>query len=427
MVTKSTNERRGFFAALREYFRRDKVVVTTTTDGGYPADGPRYGKTSLLFADSASTALQVATVYRCVDILSSAVASLSLRYQKRAPGGIFVDDETSRMNYLLSVQPCDFYNAVDFWAQAVRLMLLAGEAYILPIWSRTEIGEPDAFILLDRYTVNYDDVNRIYTVSDLANGVSGVFQESDIIHLKGMSLDGRHGLSVLSFARLTLGVAATGDNETLNRFANGGNIRGIVSNDTSVRGFGEYQDSELKKTAVDLDSRFQSGERIVNLPGQAKFDQISLSSVDMEFLNTRKFTVREICRFFGVPPSFVFDDTSNNYKSAEMANVAFMSQTLNPLLVRIEAELLRKLVAPHRWRKYRFVFDRRGLYAADLETLADYQTKTIASGVYTINDWRRYENKPEVEGGDRILVSANLKALDELTNPKPIQNEEKSE
>ena len=39
-----------------------------------------------------------------------------------------------------------------------------------------------------------------------------------------------------------------------------------------------------------------------------------------------------IRRFFGVPPSFVFDDTSNNYKSAEMANVAFLSNTLEPLV-----------------------------------------------------------------------------------------------
>lgn len=54
----------------------------------------------------------------------------------------------------------------------------------------------------------------------------------------------------------------------------------------------------------------------------------------MQFLESRKFTVRELCRFFGVHPSFVFDDTSNNYKSAEMANVAFLSNTLNPYSVR---------------------------------------------------------------------------------------------
>ena len=194
-------------------------------------------------------------------------------------------------------------------------------------------------------------------------------------------------------------------------------MRGIVGNDTSVRGFGEYQDSQLEKTATNLDDRFRNGERIVSLPGQVQFTPLSLSSTDMQFLDTRKFSVREICRFFGVHPSFVFDDTSNNYKSAEMANVAFLSNTLNPLLRKIEVELHRKLVAPSLCCKRKFQFDRRGLYACDLDSRVKYQTATIAAGIYTVNEWRREENKAPVEGGDTVLVSANLKGIAEAGKP----------
>jgi HK97 family phage portal protein len=222
-------------------------------------------------------------------------------------------------------------------------------------------------------------------------------------------------VSVLTYARLTSRIATTGDNETLNRFANGGNVRGIVSNDNSVRGFGEYQDEQLTKAAEDIDSRFQSGERIVSLPGQVDFKQLSLSSTDMQFLESRKFTVREICRFFGVHPSFVFDDTSNNYKSAEMANVAFLNNTLNPILRKIECELLRKLVAPSLAGKRKFEFLRRSLYACDLESLAKYWNQLIGCGLRTVNELRHEEDMPEVEGGDVVLVSANLKPIDELT------------
>ena len=148
----------------------------------------------------------------------------------------------------------------------------------------------------------------------------------------------------------------------------------------------------------------------------------------MQFLETRKFSVRDICRFFGVHPSFVFDDTSNNYKSAEMANVAFLSNTLNPLLRKIEVELHRKLVAPSLCCKRRFQFDRRGLYACDLDSRIKYQAQTIAAGIYTVNDWRKEENKPAVEGGDTVLVSANLKGINESSataapagNNKPVE------
>jgi len=295
--------------------------------------------------------------------------------------------------------------------------------------------EVDRLALCGRGTVSHDIENDIYTVTDETNAIFGTFSEDEIIHIKGMSIDGKNGVSVLTYARLTSNIAATGDTETLKRFANGGNVRGIVSNDTSVRGFGEYQDAELAKTAQNVDEHFQQGERIVSLPGQIKFDQISLSSTDMQFLESRKFTVREICRFFGVHPSFVFDDTSNNYKSAEMANVAFLNNTLNPILRKIETELLRKLVAPTLATKRKFEFNRQSLYACDLESRSKYWQQVIATGLYTINELRREENKPDVEGGDVVLASANLKSVTELAMgkgnqapaPKPIKKKESQE
>lgn len=399
-------------AIWSKIFRRKAKRENTSSN----SSAPRTGATSIFVAGNSYQALQISTVYRCVQILGGSVASLPLRQLKLSHDGTFREDVSSRLAYLLRVQPNARYNAFDFWNQVVQQMCFDGEAVIVPMWSRTSLGEVDSFELCAPGTVSYDETADIYHISDFSNGISGDFRDDEIIHIKGMSIDGKYCISVLSFARLTLSIAGTGDEETLERFANGGGVKGIIGNDNSVRGFGEYQDDELSQTAEDLDSDFRAGKRIVSLPGQAQFHQLSMSSVDMEFLASRKFSVREICRFFGVPPTFVFDDTSNNYKSAEMANVAFLSQTLNPILTKIEQELLRKLVPASRAHRFRFDFDRRGLYTTDLAGKADYQTKTIASGVYTINDWRKYENMPEVDGGDRVLVSANLKPLNELLN-----------
>ena len=331
----------------------------------------------------------------------------------RRRGNIFAEDTASALHYLLTVQPCPAMSAVDFWRQAIQYVLLKGNAYIVPVYDMFTM-EVRHFALVNPSSVCHDTLNDTYTICDVSAGISGVYDEADVIHLKNYTSDGKRGISTLEFARMSLNIAATGDAETLNRFANGGNVRGIVSNDTSVRGFGEYQDTELEKTATDLDDRFRSGARIVSLPGQVQFSPISLSSTDMQFLESRKFTVRDICRFFGVHPSFVFDDTSNNYKSAEMANVAFLSNTLNPLLRKIETELHRKLVPRSLCCKRKFQFDRRGLYACDLDSRVKYQTQTIAAGIYTVNEWRIEENKPAVDGGDAVLVSANLRGIDEI-------------
>lgn len=374
---------------------------------------PRVGGAAMLYP-SGSSPLHVATVYRCVDLLANSVANLRLQYMRRK-GEIFVEDTNSRLHYLLTVQPDTYLSAFDFWRQVVTYMLLKGNAYIVPVYD-TLTMEIARLALVDPSCVAHDTVHDTYTITDMNAGISGTFDEGEVIHLKNYTRDGKIGISTITYAATTLSIASTGNAETLSRFENGGNVRGIVSNDTSVRGFGEYQDDQLEETAKDLDGKFRTGQRIVSVPGQVLFSPLSLSSTDMQFLETRKFTVREICRFFGVHPSFVYDDTSNNYKSAEMANVAFLSNTLNPILRKIENELHRKLVAPTLCCKRRFEFDRRDLYACDLDSRVKYQASTIAAGIYTVNEWRRAENKEPIKGGDLVLVSANLKSIDEVAN-----------
>ena len=400
------------------WFSREETIVETGTDEQSTApDTPRTGGYSYweLLAGGNSTALSIATVYRCVNLLADSVAVLPCQFMRQKDGR-FVIDTNSRLHYLLNVQPDFTLSAFDFWRLVVQRLLMDGNAYIVPIYNTATL-EIDRLALCGRATVTHDTTNDTYTVTDADNGIYGV-------HIKGMSVDGKHGVSVLTYARLTSNIATTGDAETLKRFANGGNVRGIISNDNSVRGFGEYQDEELEKTAVDVDGRFQAGQHIVSLPGQVQFTQMSMSSVDMQFLESRKFTVREICRFFGVHPSFVFDDTSNNYKSAEMANVAFLNNTLNPILRKIEAELLRKLVAPTLATKRKFEFNRQSLYACDLESRGKYWKQVIETGLYTVNELRREENKPDVEGGDTVLVSANLKSITNLAaEGEPTQTE----
>lgn len=396
----------SFWQHIVSYFRREAGSSEPSAAGRARTGG------TPLFVYGDNAAMRVATVFRCVKLLSESIANLPLQYQKRK-GDIFQAVNNPRLEYVLNIQPDVALNAFDFWRQVGQELLLDGNAYIVPMYNLASM-ELDRLALCGRGTVSHDTINDTYTVSDLNNGISGVYTEDEIIHIKGLTLrDSKQGVSVLTYARLTTGIAATGDQETQNRFANGGNVRGIVSNDRSVRGFGEYQDKELAKTAESIDARFQSGEKIVSLPGQVEFKPLSLSSTDMQFLESRKFTVIEICRFFSVPPSFVYADTSNNYKSVEQADVDFLSHTLNPMLRNIEIELRRKLVAPGLSHKYRFKFDRNELFASDLNGMMNYRTKLLQMGA-TINEVRRMFDLPPVDGGDVALVSANLRGINEL-------------
>lgn len=198
-------------------------------------------------------------------------------------------------------------------------------------------------------------------------------------------------------------------------------MRGLVCGTGDFAGTGYTANGEIEKTAQDLDADFNvSGRRIVSVPEPLQFTQLSMSSADLQFLESRKFEVLEICRFFGVHPSFVFSDTSSNYKSAENANTAFLAQTLNPMLRMIENEFQRKLCG---WRLHglaKFEFDRSALYASDPESRARYEAQQLGNGTRTVNELRAADNRPPVEGGDKPLVSANLRTIDEInTNDTP--------
>ncbi|MCH3980507.1 MAG: phage portal protein [Prevotella sp.] len=404
------SKNRSIFSIL---FSRD----SSSTDGG--ASLARLGKIESIYDMSNNGAMQIATVYRCVRLLSDSVASLPMRLMK-LKDGVFVDDYNNPLYYLLTVQPMPGKSAFDFWAELVQQILLRGNAYVVPVYDPASLSI-DKLVLIRPGKCTVDTTGTLYHISDNENGIMGDYPETEVLHFMNTSLNGITGLSVLDFARTTLNIADSGDKETLSRFRNGGNVRGIIYNDNSIVGVGEYQDAELGKQARTLDEKLngingEGQQHIVAMNGDVKFTQLSMTSADMQFLESRKFTVRDICRFFGVHPSFVFDDTSNNYKSAEMANVAFLSQTLNPLLRKIENECLRKLVSASMAIKRKFEFDRRAIYAADLASRVDYQMKTIQTGLYTVNEWRREENKPAVEGGDMVFVSANLKSIDDPTS-----------
>jgi hypothetical protein len=106
---------------------------------------------------------------------------------------------------------------------------------------------------------------------------------------------------------------------------------------------------------------------------------------------------------------YLYDGASSNYKEPQQTDVAYLTQTLDGILRTIETEFQRKLVGRSPGRK--FSFDRKGIFAMDLNSMANYQSKTLENGIYSINDWRRYENQPPVEGGDAIYISTNRAQL----------------
>lgn len=364
----------------------------------------------------ANVAMKVAAVYRCVSLIAEGAAKLPLnllRYDKSA--GYYKEDTGSSLYSLLRYKPSRRLNAYDMLRAALAQKLLYGNAYIYPI--KNGYGDVVALVLLAPDTVTYDELNDNYYISDPYNGINETCGSDRIIHLRNISIDGgRTGLSTIKAAALSLNISVNADKETNNLFKSGGRQKGIISGENGMQGFGKMQDNQLDDVRTRVETELASGRNIITLPGEMKFSPFSMTPADVQLLENKQFTVKEIGRFFSVSPSLLYESGGSTYNNGEMEQLNFLNQTLSPYLTQIENEFLVKLIPRDDWSRYKIVFDREPLYNTDLTTQAAYMTATITAGVYTVNDWRRKLGRVPVDGGDTPVVSANVITLQERLN-----------
>lgn len=403
----------GFFDIFRRQTRSEGEKAAekdTTYTGARPFTSGGVDQVT-----SKELAMKIATVFRCIDITSKGVAQLPLVIE-HDEGGYFVaiNDDPFDLHYLLTRKPNSRMNAFDFKRVIIVELLISGNAYVLP---RMGLDGYEELVHLTPGCTDYDKYVNRYNVADPVNNIYGVFDPDEIIHLKNLSLDGGYtGVSTLQYASRTMAISTNADIANVETFKSGGIVSGFVSGAGGTVGFGAIQDKQLQSVADDIEKQISSGKKIFNLPGEMKFNEISLSPDDIELLSTKQFNVLDICRFFGVHPDKVFAQQSSNYKASEMSQVAFLTDTLQPVLTLIELELQVKLIPRELDALYRINFDIEPLLQTDLITHADYMSKTIAAGVKDVNYWRKKSGQAPVENGSKVLVSANLKTLDGLVN-----------
>lgn len=395
---------------IDRFFKREAAEAEPKQQAAVGADY----KQNVVWANTPTRAMKIAAVFRAVNIISSGLATLKIEYKRkdRAKGYFKIDNGKagSKLNYLLSVRPNSRLNAYEFKKNLVSQILLQGNAYVLPV--KNILGEVEALYLLTPGSVAHDIYSNTYQIADPVNMISTVVNADEILHFKNVSSDGGYtGLSTVSYAALTLGIAATSDNETLKRFATGGRFKAILKNNTSTKGWGEYQDDQLKAHGEDLQEAISRGDDILAVKGDVEVSPLSMSSADMQFLESRKFTIREIARFFNVPPSKLMDDTNSNYKTAELSNVDFYSEALKPLVEAIISEFSAKLLNEWNFQEYKFRFDLSSIYTLDLDSKAKWDKSRLENGVASVNDLRRESDIEPIEKGDDVYLSVNFAPL----------------
>lgn len=351
--------------------------------------------------------MQLSAVYAAVECISNALAALPFEPIRQLPNGTKEVDYTHSSYELLNIQPNKIQSRFTFIKTLVTNVLLQGNGYARII--RDNTGNPIELRLLNPYeVVMFISEDRSYTYYTHGKLKEPIPSE-DMIHVLGFSYDGLRGVSVLSHAANATATATSADTQAKNFFNNGSNMSGIMQVNSALD---DTQASEIKlgfRNALTSD-----GGGIMVIGGDMEFMPISVSSADAQLLETRKFSVLEIARFFGVSPVKLFDTSSTTYSNIENSQLAFLTDTVSIWCEKIENEFVRKFYRPSERVFLKPTFDVMALLRADMLTQSSYMAALFNVGGYTVNEVRKKVGNPvfENERANTPFVQSSMLPLD---------------
>lgn len=386
-------------------------------DGSHRGDAHESGSDlseKIAYVYDNQTALKVSAFYRGVAILGGSLSQMVMEYQKFKPDGDYFAKDMSatrgrRLNYLLQVRPNRRKNASQFWRDVMCHVIFRGNAFIFPRRSM-EDGEIEEFVLIEG-NVSYNERSGTYSIQDGTNGVSGTYDEDDVIHIRNCFTNGtgKIGIPTLTYAFDALSISRTTEKQTLETSAKGGRLKLLLMRKPEDASglMGKVSTKEMEKEANKLREKIFTND--VNfIDGQFDTANITMSSQDQQLFENRKFGIPEIARFLNIPPVMLFDYSNSSYKSYEDSDTEYMARSLAPIVNEIECEFNAKLVYESQYGNHRYCFRSDKLYMMHDSKRADVNMKRLQTGTCSVNDLRREENMPTIAGGDEHYVSTNL-------------------
>lgn len=360
-------------------------------------------------------AMLLSAVYRCVEVISDSIAQLPFEPYRIDSDGCKIKFTNHPTYNLLNREPNQNMSKFTFMKTMVVSMLLTGNAYAYI--ERDEKGNAKALYYIPTELVTILKPQTLTdTISYSITGMKNVVEDCNMIHILNFTSDGYEGISTLAYARKTLGLAMDAEANAEGFFKGGANVAGILKCNSPLT---TKQKESLKSS---WNSAFNGNTGTPNgvavLDADLDFQSVTVNPSDAQLLETRQFNVIDICRFFGVSPVKAFDLTKSSYNTIEQMQIAFLTDTIQPLLEKFENEFQRKLYKPSEKDSITVRFSTAPLLRADKQSQANYYNTLFQMGVMTINEIRKELDLPHLENGNTSFVQVNVQTLKNATQDK---------
>lgn len=348
------------------------------------------------------TALGLPAVWRAMQVTCNVPASLPFHAYRQTEGArVRAAGHSAR----LMDDPHPDMTTFELWQTAYFHRRSWGNAYLRKL--RNQLGQVTELwpIHPGRVKVGRESEGgrKVYSI----DGGREVLSDNEILHLPGLGYDGICGVSPIRAARESIGMGLAAQEYGARLFGSGALATGILQTEQRL----------TQKQADTLSDRWRakrtgltSAHETVVLDKGAKFHQLSIAPEDAQFLESRRFQVVEVCRWFGLPPFLMFEtEKSTSWGTGlEQQALGWVKFDLGPELTAIEQRVTKHVLRPTPvYAKYAL----EGLLRGDTAARAAFYTAMWNLGALSTNEIRSFEEQAPVEGGDVRYRPLNMGQL----------------
>ena len=363
---------------------------------------------------NAETSLQLPVVWDCLRKRSDAVSSIPCVVYRHSQGVAKSEARNVPLYRVLGAQPNDDMDALAFF----EFMQLCVDTYGFGVgWKKYNgMGEvvgvdPIHPSMVQLRRTPDPVVGRV--VFDITEGGRTRLNtpKEDLFYLPNLTLaaDRYTGLSPIAYHKNAIGLGLAAEQFGAAFFGNGARPDGIITFD------GKMEPEQKKQKIESWNAQHRTakkGSKLAVLDQGQKYQAITVPPEHAQFIETRRYTVEDICRIFNVPPALV--GGSMGKEDIEQITLNFRVYGMRPMLRRWEYAINRQLLTESQKQVLFAEFFIQELLAADLHAKSNFLTAMLGWGVWNINEVRGEFNMNPIQGGDRHFVPMNMVPLDRL-------------
>lgn len=365
---------------------------------------------------SAESAMCLSAVWDCVRKTSQVVGSTPLAQNERDSVGnpVAVEDD---LHSILTMQPAPGVTASHFWTGQVVQLLLRGNAYS----ERLEVGRSRRLVgLRPMFSVTPKrQANGTFRYAINDRGKMYEMPADKVFHLRGFGAGDGLGMSAIKYGTQSMGAALAADRSAAKVFANALMVSGVLTSEQTLNDRQRAQILNMLETFV---SSSRAGKTLV-LEAGLNWSSVQLNPDDAQLLETRRFSVEDVCRWFGVPPVVIGHASEGQTMfgaGVEQVMLSWQKLGISPLYRAIEDQIRMDLIAPQHRARRSFRFDRQWMLAMDSAALGDFLLKLRMGGYISGDEGRADWLGMARRGGDAddLIVSSAMSPVDMLGKDK---------